>query len=316
MTLAGALGLAGRPDDGVSLIVADAETDETLGLVFLPVRPQAGVVGMAYWVAPHARGRGIGTRAVRLAADWALARPGTVRVEAWVSPANVASQRLLTAAGFTHEGRLRSFTDFGDRRSDVIVFSRVALRIFLAGASGVLGLRIVPLLVAQHHAVAAMTRTPGKADGLARLGAEPVVCDVYEEPALREAVSEFRADVVMHQVTDLPDDRAQLRGSGARNDRIRTEGTRNLVAAAAGRPLYAQSIAWELPPHRAGTIAEHERMVLDAGGVVLRYGQLYGPGTYYAQPPPPPRISVDQAARRTVALLGVAPGIYDLVEDG
>jgi hypothetical protein len=282
----------------------------------MPARPQPGVVGVAYWVAPSARGRAVGTRAVRLATDWALAQPETARVEARVAPANLASQRLLVAAGFAREGVLRSFTDYGDRRGDDVIFSRVALRIFLAGASGVLGLRIVPLLVAQHHAVAAMTRTPGKADGLARLGAEPVVCDVYDRPALREAVSEFRADAVMHQVTDLPDDRAQLRESGARNDRIRTEGTSNLVAAADGRPVYAQSIAWELPPHRAGTIEAHERLVLDAGGVVLRYGQLYGPGTYYAEPPPPPRIAVDEAARRTVALLGAAPGIYELVENG
>jgi hypothetical protein len=57
-------------------------------------------------------------------------------------------------------------------------------------------------------------------------------------------------------------------------------------------------------------------MVLDAGGVVLRYGQLYGPGTYYAEPPPHPRIAVDEAARRTVALLGAAPGIYELAENG
>ena len=313
LTLAGAL----RRGDGVSLVVAGAASDEPLGLVFMPDRPQRGVVGIAYWVAPPARGRGVGTRAVRLAADWALAQPGTVRVEAWVSPGNVGSQRLLASAGFTREGLLRNFTDFGDRRSDVIVFSRVALRIFLAGATGVLGVRLVPLLVAQHHEVAAMTRSPGKTPELARLGAEPVVCDVYDAEGLKDAVAASRADVVMHQLTDLPDDRSELGAYAARNDRIRGEGTRNLVAAADGRKVYAQSIAWEMPPERAGTIAAHERMVLDTGGVVLRYGQLYGPGTYYeGDPPPPPRVAVDAAVERTVALLGAEPGIYEVVEGG
>ena len=141
------------------------------------------------------------------------------------------------------------------------------MRIFVAGASGVVGVRLVPLLVAAGHEVAGMTRSPAKADALARLGAEPVVCDVYDEPALREEVATFRADAVMHQLTDLPDDRARLREFGARNDRMRSEGTRNLIAAAqAARAsrLYAQSIAWELPPERAGTVAAHERAVLDA----------------------------------------------------
>jgi nucleoside-diphosphate-sugar epimerase len=191
------------------------------------------------------------------------------------------------------------------------------MRIFLAGASGVLGIRLLPLLVAAGHEVAAMTRSPGKAAELERLGGQPVVCDVYDRAALRDAVRAFAPDAVMHQLTDLPDDSARMRELSARNDRIRTEGTRNLVEAAGTARVYAQSIAWELPPERAGTIVAHERMVLDAGGVVLRYGQLYGPGTYYeADPPPPPRIAVDAAAERTPALLGAASGIYELVEDG
>lgn len=193
----------------------------------------------------------------------------------------------------------------------------MSLRIFLAGGSGVIGRRIIPLLAGDGHVVAGMTRSPGKAAELEALGAEPVVCDVFDAGALRAAVAAFAPDLVMHQLTDLPDDRSALGAYGARNDRIRGEGTRNLVAAADGRPVYAQSIAWELPPERAGVIAAHERMVLDAGGVVLRYGQLYGPGTFYADdPPPPPRIAAGEAARRTVALLGAASGIYDLAEDG
>src|SRR5205085_8509611 len=103
-----------------------------------------------------------------------------------------------------------------------------------------------------------------------------------------------------------------------RNDRMRTEGTRNLVAAAqaAGDPRFlAQSIAWR-PPGRGATLDEHERTVLDAGGILIRYGRLYGPGTFYEeQPPPPPRVNVDQAARATVPLLDADPGIVVVTED-
>jgi nucleoside-diphosphate-sugar epimerase len=192
------------------------------------------------------------------------------------------------------------------------------MRIFLAGATGVIGIRLVPLLAQAGHTVAGMTRSPAKVAELEALGAEAVVCDVYDLEALRAAVVRFEPDAVMHQLTDLPDDAAQIRELGARNDRMRSEGTRNLLdaarAARAGR-IYAQSIAWELPPERAATVREHERAVLDAGGVVIRYGQLYGPGTYYETAmPDPPRIHVDEAARRTMPVLDAAPGIVELVE--
>jgi len=108
--------------EGVSLAIA--EDERAVGLLWLGVRPQPSVVGLGYWVIPEARGRGIGTRAARLAAGWALAAAGFARVEAWVAPENVPSQRLLTSAGFTREGRLRSFLDAG--RTDALVFSRVA----------------------------------------------------------------------------------------------------------------------------------------------------------------------------------------------
>lgn len=112
--------------EGISLAITEASTDRAVGLVFLGVRPQAGVMGLGYWVVPDARGRGIGTRAVRLASAWALDVAGVARVEAWVEPTNAASVRLLVSAGFRREGLLRSFLSFGDRRADVIVFSRTA----------------------------------------------------------------------------------------------------------------------------------------------------------------------------------------------
>src|SRR5205807_4892909 len=101
------------------------------------------------------------------------------------------------------------------------------------------------------------------------------------------------------------------------NNRMRTEGTHNLIAAAqaAGvQRLIAQSIAWS-PPGGGEVVEEHERAVLDAGGVVLRYGQLYGPGTFYeSDPPQPPRIDVDAAARRTAELLEAPSGVIVITE--
>jgi UDP-glucose 4-epimerase len=192
------------------------------------------------------------------------------------------------------------------------------MRIFLAGATGVIGERLVPLLIAQGHEVAGMTRSTEKTEGLRSLGAEPVVCDVFDPTALNAAVSAFAPEMVMHQLTDLPDRVDQLQDYWARNDRIRSEGTRNLVAAAqaagAGR-LLAQSIAWR-PPGREEIVEEHERMVLDAAGVVVRYGQLYGPGTFYEHElPPHPRIHVDAAAAATIRLLDADPGVVTAVED-
>jgi len=191
------------------------------------------------------------------------------------------------------------------------------MRIFVAGATGVIGIRLVPLLLAGGHTVAGMTRSPQGRERLAALGAEAVVCDVFDRVALTEAVTGFRPDAVVHQLTDLPDRADQLPEYAARNDRIRTEGTRNLIAAAraAHAPhLLAQSIAWT-PAARGDVIAAHERQVLDAGGVVVRYGQLYGPGTYYeGELPPHPRIGVDDAARRTIPLIAAPTGTHVLAD--
>jgi uncharacterized protein YbjT (DUF2867 family) len=194
------------------------------------------------------------------------------------------------------------------------------VRIFVAGASGVIGVRLVPLLVGGGHVVAAMTRSPGKAGLLRELGAQPVVCDVFDAGALTRAVSGFGPDVVFHQLTDLPDQAGDRVLFSDRNDRMRTEGTRNLLAAAAaakaGRVI-AQSISWELPSERRrAATAVHERAVLRAGGVVIRYGQLYGPGTYYeGDPPEPPRIYVDDAARQTLPGLAAPPGVTLVADD-
>jgi nucleoside-diphosphate-sugar epimerase len=192
------------------------------------------------------------------------------------------------------------------------------MRVFLAGASGVIGARLVPLLVREGHEVAGMTRSPEKADRLRELGAEPVVCDVFDAAALDRAVAASRPELVIHQLTDLPDDLKRIPLYLRRNNRIRTDGTRNLVTAAqaAGATrLLAQSIAFKAPG--AGrAVAAHERMVLDAGGVVLRYGMFYGPDTMTGdRRPPKPRIHVDEAARRTVELLDAPSGVVVLAEE-
>ena len=135
---------------------------------------------------------------------------------------------------------------------------------------------------------------------------------------MTEAVTRFKPDLVMHQLTDLPDKLEQLSDFRDRNNRMRTEGTRNLLAAAAAsgcRRFLAQSIAWR-PPAGGEAVEEHERMVPDAGGIVVEYGTLYGPGTYSGEDriPPPPRIHIDEAARRTVLLLNSPPGVVVVAE--
>ena len=193
------------------------------------------------------------------------------------------------------------------------------MRIFLAGATGVIGIRLLPLLLNAGHVVAGMTRTPSKFEILASLGAEPVVTDVYDALELTEAVVGFAPDAVMHQVTDLPDD-VRLIGEAAHdNARIRREGTRNLLAAAhaAGATRFlAQSVAWTIPREGGLATAALERMVLDAGGVVLRYGRLYGSGTYYETTvPPQPRVEIQQAVRRTMEALDAESGVVTIVDE-
>jgi nucleoside-diphosphate-sugar epimerase len=139
------------------------------------------------------------------------------------------------------------------------------VRIFLAGATGVIGVRLVPLLVSAGHEVAGLTRSPAKREALFELGAHAVVADVYDAAALRDAVVDFGPELVLHELTDLPDDLAKI-GDGAANARIRREGTRNLLAAAraAEAPRFvAQSVAWELPGPGAASRDELEAAVLE-----------------------------------------------------
>jgi len=191
------------------------------------------------------------------------------------------------------------------------------MRVFLAGATGVIGIRLLPLLGDAGHIVAGMTRSPDKVAALRAHGAEPVVCDVFDAARLAEAVESFDPDAIIDQLTDLPDRHDELGRYTADNERIRTEGTRNLVAAAKAADadrFVAQSIAWR-PEGRGEVVDLHEQQVLEIGGVVARYGRLYGPGTYYERElPTHPRIHVDAAARATLPLLDARSGIVTIVD--
>jgi nucleoside-diphosphate-sugar epimerase len=216
-------------------------------------------------------------------------------------------------------------------------------RVFLAGASGVIGRRLVPLLVAQGHSVWGSTRSRDKTEFLSRLGAHPIVLDVFDAEALASAVVEVHPEIVVHQLTDLSAlfDPAARSAALQRNGRIREEGTKNLVAAglrSGARRLIAQSIAWAYAPgpqpHSEDQpldlsadgdrgvsvrgVASLERQVLAASpmeGVVLRYGRLYGPGSGADAPPAPPAVHVDAAARAAcLAIDHGEPGAFNIAD--
>lgn len=178
------------------------------------------------------------------------------------------------------------------------------MRIFLAGAAGVIGRSLVPLLVEAGHDVAGTTRSPARSGLLESLGARPILVDVYDREQLIAAVRREQPDVVIHQLTDL--NARDLAG----NARLRVEGTHNLVDAALAanvRRIVAQSISFVsvpgVTPAREGEAldldAPHPRRRTVEGvyalekavgdidvAVVLRYGTLYGPGTWYAHDGP------------------------------
>lgn len=205
--------------------------------------------------------------------------------------------------------------------------------LFLAGASGAVGRRLCPLLVADGWHVVGTTRFPEKAAMLRALGVEPVVVDVYDEAKLHEAVARARPATVIHQLTDLPAglDPVQMPEGRIRNARIRDIGTRHLITAAVAcgaTRMVVQSIAFayapgpmpyrEDAPLGAAALAAFEQQVIDAPltGLVLRYGQFYGPGTGFDDPPQGGPVHVDaaaDAARRAVTR--GAGGIYNVAED-
>jgi hypothetical protein len=158
------------------------------------------------------------------------------------------------------------------------------------------------------------------ADDLRALGVELLIGDVYDLDWLLDAMRAHPAEVVMNQLTDLPDDAADLAAHRADNARIRRVGTDHLLqgAAATGATLViTQSVAWTIPDEGGRSVQAMEDAVLALDGVVVRYGQLYGPDTYSPDTiPPPPRIHVDDAARRTIPALGLRKQVLTLVDEG
>jgi len=219
------------------------------------------------------------------------------------------------------------------------------VRIFLAGASGAIGRRLAPLLIDAGHAVTGTTRSAAKAEELKARGVDAVIVDVFDARALRDVVVRARPEVVIHQLTDLPPviDQARFGAALVANARLRIEGTAHLVAAsvaAGARRLIAQSIAFayaEGPePHREGdplasaegdspgaTSARGVRVLEEAvlhapgiAGIVLRYGRLYGPGTWSETATGRAPLHVDAAAEAaSLAVTRGAPGIYNIAED-
>jgi nucleoside-diphosphate-sugar epimerase len=184
------------------------------------------------------------------------------------------------------------------------------MRIFFVGASGVIGRRLLPRLIAENHEVTGVTRTPAKANSIRAAGAEAVVCDALDAAPLRDAVAASRPEAVIHHLTDLAllADPRRMREAWERTNRLREEGTANLVAAASAagaRRVVAQSIAFAYAPgpglrieedplyldgpapwdRTVAAVAELERQVIATEGpegIALRFGFWYGPGTGYA----------------------------------
>ncbi|HLB21843.1 MAG TPA: NAD(P)-dependent oxidoreductase [Solirubrobacteraceae bacterium] len=209
------------------------------------------------------------------------------------------------------------------------------MRVFLAGATGAIGRPLLALLVAEGHEVTGMTRSPERATAVRAAGAEPAVADALDADAVTAAVRRARPEAVVHQLTAIPQrlDARKIMRDFALTDRLRTEGTRHLVAAAqaVGARIVAQSIAFVYAPGPPGTVhveddpliadppaqfkrsaaavAELERVVLGAGGLALRYGYFYGPGT---------SISAHgslgaEVARRRLPIVGGGHGVWSFI---
>jgi 2-alkyl-3-oxoalkanoate reductase len=212
------------------------------------------------------------------------------------------------------------------------------MNIFLAGATGALGKRLVPLLVARGHRVVATTRSDNRAAQLSEAGAEPVVLDPLDARAVHEAVARAEPDVVVHQLTALSADLGRNFDRWfAETNRLRTEGTDILIAAA--RAAGARRLVWQSfggwpyareggaikteddpldpdPPSDAreslAAIRHLEAAVLGADGmegVVLRYGGFYGPGTSITDG----GAQIEMIRKRRLPVGGGGGGVWSLV---
>jgi nucleoside-diphosphate-sugar epimerase len=212
------------------------------------------------------------------------------------------------------------------------------MRIFLAGATGVIGRPLVPALVAAGHEVTALTRRPDRADELSAMGAKPIVGDVFALDRLREVVVDARPEVVIQHLTSLPQNLGprNTRAAYASNDRVRGIGGANLLAAAkaAGARRYlaqnvcflyaiegpeildeAAPLATNAPDPYGRSVRVHlemERGILESTvleGLVLRFGFWYGPGTTFASN----GYTAQQVRRRRYPVVGNGNGLFPFV---
>ena len=216
------------------------------------------------------------------------------------------------------------------------------MKVFIAGGTGAVGKRLVPLLASAGHDVYATTRSAGKVDDLRRLGAEPVVLDILDREAVEAAIAAARPEVLVHEATALSDmgDLRHFAEEFAQTNRLRTEGTDNLLAAATAfgvRRVVAQSYAgWPYarvggpvkteddpldpdPPEAArggvAAIRHVEERVTEADGlegVVLRYGGFYGPGTSLTEG----GVHLEAVRKRKFPVVGGGTGIWSFVHIG
>ncbi|HXE99298.1 MAG TPA: NAD(P)-dependent oxidoreductase [Solirubrobacterales bacterium] len=211
------------------------------------------------------------------------------------------------------------------------------MRVFVAGASGVIGVPLVRQLVAAGHDVTGTTSKPENAPRIEAAGAAPVVCDALDPQAVQAAVRDAAPEVAISQLTRLPSEYNPRKIDYGPTNRARAEGGHNLIEAAraAGvKRLITQSVAFlyapegemvkdedarpwaDAPePFRAGadSTLEHEREATNTAGlegIVLRYGQFYGPGTYYA----PDGNIAEQVRRRRFPIVGRGQGMFSFID--
>jgi nucleoside-diphosphate-sugar epimerase len=216
------------------------------------------------------------------------------------------------------------------------------MKVFVAGATGALGLQLVPRLVAAGHDVTGMTRSVSKEDLVRSLGARPALADGLDPDEVARAVAEVEPEVIIHQLTAISADinpRHIDRGFGQTN-RLRTEGTDHLLAAARAveaRRFIAQSFAgW--PFARTGGPVKTEEDPLDESppkqvretlaairylegevtgadwleGIVLRYGGFYGPGTSISREPGAEQ--AEMVRKRRFPIVGGGTGVLSFIQ--
>lgn len=212
------------------------------------------------------------------------------------------------------------------------------MKIFIAGATGVIGRHLLPRLTEAGHEVTAITRSQTHVEQIRNDGARPIVCDVFDRDKLKQAVAAAEPEIVIHQLTNLPQriDPRRIEQALAQTNKLRTEGTQILMDAAksvGARRFIAQSIAFYYAPTSPVPATEDELLYKNAPaavtnaihavdnlehttlhtpgieGIILRYGYFYGPGTAYAVDGP----FAEDVRHRRVPIIGDGGGVFSFI---